>query len=157
MISSGSSASAIAMITRWRMPPDSSCGYARTRCLSMHISSSRSPACANACFFEIRSCACIMSTNWSPTRVTGLSAFIADWKTIETFCQRNVRSSSRDRVTRSSPRKRMLPPVTRAVGGKICIIAFATVLFPQPDSPARPTISPAPIARSTPLTTRVEP
>ena len=30
-ISSGSSASAIAITTRWRMPPDSSCGYARTR------------------------------------------------------------------------------------------------------------------------------
>ncbi len=51
----------------------------------------------------------------------------------------------------------MLPPVTRAVAGRICIIAFATVLFPHPDSPARPTISPAPIERSTPLTTRTEP
>ena len=38
--------------------------------------------------FEMRSCACIMSTNWSPTRITGLSAFIALWKTIETLRQR---------------------------------------------------------------------
>ena len=44
MMSSGLSASAIAMMTRWRMPPDSSCGYARTRRLSMPTSSSSSPA-----------------------------------------------------------------------------------------------------------------
>jgi hypothetical protein len=29
-----------------------------------------------------------MSTNWSPTRMTGLSAHIALWNTIETLRQR---------------------------------------------------------------------
>ena len=90
----------------------------------------------------IRSCARIMSTNWSPTRMTGLSAFIALWNTIETLRQRKRRSSSSLLPTRSSPRKRMLPPATCAGGRRICITAFATVVLPQPDSPARPTISP---------------
>ena len=76
------------MITRWRMPPDSSCGYARSRRRSMPTSSSSSPARASASRFETRSCARIMSTNWSPTRMTGLRAFIALWKTIETLRQR---------------------------------------------------------------------
>ena len=71
--------------------------------------------------FEIRSCACIMSTNWSPTRITGLSAFIALWKTIETLRQRNLRSSSALWPTRSSPRKRTLPPTMCAGGRRICI------------------------------------
>ena len=75
----------------------------------MPTSSSRSPAAASASRFEIRSCACIMSTNWSPTRITGLSEFIALWKTIETLRQRNLRSSFGAQPARSSPRKRMLP------------------------------------------------
>ena len=57
-----------------------------------------------------RSCALNMSTNWSPTRMTGLSTFIALWKTSETWRQRTRRSSSRLMATRSSPRKRMRPP-----------------------------------------------
>ena len=54
----------------------------------MPTTSSSSPARASAVRFETRSCARIMSTNWSPTRITGLSAFIALWKTIETLRQR---------------------------------------------------------------------
>ena len=44
MTTSGSSASAIAMATRWRMPPDSSCGKLRTRPGSMSTISSSSRA-----------------------------------------------------------------------------------------------------------------
>ena len=130
------------------MPPDSSCGYERARSGSMPTIRSSSPARASARRFEIRSCACIMSTNWSPTRMTGLSAFIALWKTIETLRQRKRRSCSRLRPTRSSPWKRICPLVTCAGSRRICMIAFPVVVLPQPDSPARPTISPAWMARS---------
>ena len=58
----------------------------------------------------MRSCACIMSTNCAPTRITGLRAFIALWKTIETLRQRNRRSSSLLLSVSSSPRNRTLPP-----------------------------------------------
>ena len=47
----GVSASAIAMITRWRMPPESSCGYARMRDGSMPTISSSTPARASDSFF----------------------------------------------------------------------------------------------------------
>jgi hypothetical protein len=98
-----------------------------------------------------------MSTNWSPTRMTGLSAFIALWNTIDTLRQRYLRSCSVLLPTRSSPSKRMLPPTMRAGGRRICMIAFATVLLPQPDSPASPRISPVPIVRSMPSTARTRP
>ena len=65
------------MITRWRMPPESSCGYERMRDGSIPTISSSAPARTSDRFLEMRSCARIMSTNWSPTRSTGLSAFIA--------------------------------------------------------------------------------
>ena len=70
----------------------------------------------------MRSCALNMSTNWSPTRITGLSTFIALWKTSETWRQRKRRSSSRLIATRSSPRKRIRPPETWAGGLRICRI-----------------------------------
>ncbi len=91
-ISSGSSASAIAITTRWRMPPESSCGYERTRPRSIPTISSRSPARASASARRMRSWAWNMSTNWSPTRITGFSTFIALWKTSETCRQRTRRS-----------------------------------------------------------------
>ena len=153
-MSSGRSASAIAMITRWRIPPESSCGYARARRRSMPTSSSSSPARTSARRRSMRSCARIASTNWSPTRMTGLSAFIALCNTIDTLRQRKRRSSSALFSSRFSPWKRMLPPVIRAGGRRICMTEFAIVLLPQPDSPARPTVSPSRIARSTPSTAR---
>ena len=77
------------MITRWRMPPESSCGYARD---APPVDADELEQLAGArerlALRSIFSCACIMSTNWSPTRITGLSAFIALWKTIETLRQR---------------------------------------------------------------------
>src|SRR5258706_13867846 len=48
----------------------------------------------------------------------------------------------------------MLPPATYAGGRRICMTAFATVVLPQPDSPASPTTSPARIVRSMPSTAR---
>ena len=120
----------------------------------MPTCSSRSPARVSASLPETFSCACIMSTNWSPTRVTGLSEFIALWKTIEMWRQRNRRSSSLLLPIRSSPRKITRPLAITAGGRRICIAAFATVLLPQPDSPARPTISPASIFRLSPATAR---
>ena len=60
----------------------------------MPTRSSSSPARTSARRLSMRSCARSVSTNWSPTRISGLSEFIAPWKTIETFRQRNRRSSS---------------------------------------------------------------
>src|SRR5437667_389691 len=48
----------------------------------------------------------------------------------------------------------MLPPTIRAGGRRSCSTAFATVVLPQPDSPASPTVSPSWIVRSTPSAAR---
>ena len=68
------------------------------------------------------SCARIASTNWSPTRITGLSAFIALWQTRSTRCASGSAAAPRRSCRRrSSPSKRMLPPAIRAGGRRICI------------------------------------
>ena len=154
MISSGLSERAIAMITRWRMPPESSCGYDLRRRSSMPTCSRSSPARVRARRLLILSCARMVSTNWSPTRISGLSAFIALWKTIDTLRQRYLRSSSAFLPISSSPRNRTLPPTIRPGGFTICRMAFATVVLPQPDSPARPRTSPSLISRSMPSIAR---
>ncbi len=45
---SGSVESAIAIITRWRMPPDSWCGYSRARRLASGIPTTRSISTARS-------------------------------------------------------------------------------------------------------------
>ena len=52
MTTAGSQARAIAIIARWRMPPDSSCGYAFARAFGMPTSSSSSPARFAAAAFD---------------------------------------------------------------------------------------------------------
>ena len=48
---------------------------------------------ASICFWSMPgSCSRIASPIWSETRITGSSAFIAPWKTIETVFQRRSRS-----------------------------------------------------------------
>ena len=101
--------------------------------------SSSSPARSRASLRADRaSCARITSTIWSPTVITGLSAFIALWKTIETSRQRNCSSSASLIARTSLPRKRTSPPVMTAGGWSRRRIAWATVDLPLPDSPARP-------------------
>ena len=126
----------------------------------MRTSSSSSAARARACLFDRRSWVVKMSTIWSPTVMTGLREFIADWKTIATSRHRSARSSSASRARMSRPRNRMDPPVITAGGRSSRMIALATVLLPQPDSPASPKISPRPIwklTRSTARTVRYSP
>ena len=78
--------------------------------------------------FEMCSCARIMSTNWSPTRITGLSAFIALWKTIETFRQRiaaQLLGLAPDEVVAA---EEDAAADDRAAGGRrICMTVFAIV------------------------------
>ena len=66
---SGFSASAIAIIARWRIPPENSWGYcfARRSGCAIRTRSSISTARPNASFFETSSCVVITSAIWSPT------------------------------------------------------------------------------------------
>ena len=68
MSNSGSGASMMAIITRWPMPPDNSCGYSdATRAGSrMRTWASRSMAAARACFRLPPLWARHASATWSP-------------------------------------------------------------------------------------------
>ena len=71
-------------MARWRMPPDSSCGYWRSRRSGDGIAtlSSRSRARARAAARETPSWRTIASAIWSPTVKTGSSAVAGSWNTI---------------------------------------------------------------------------
>ena len=143
MMIAGSQASAIAIIARWRMPPDSSCGYAFARALGIPTSSRSSPARLAAAAFERSRRSIIGSAIWSPTRWTGLRAFIAPWKMIEISRQRYRWRAFSDRVCRSIPNSRTLPATTSALDGRSRRSESAVVVLPQPDSPAIPRASPS--------------
>ena len=87
------------------------------------------------------------SAIWSDTRMTGSSAFVAPWKTIDTVRQR------RSRMPRSVRRwmcmipreeRRSISPVVRSQAARQQAHQRerAVVVLPQPDSPARPSASP---------------
>ncbi len=129
MTISGSRASAIAIMTRCRMPPDSSCGKPWIRAGSIPTMSSSSRARARRAPGSVCGrCAAKMSSNWRARLVTGLSAFIALWNTIAMVFQRNWRSSSPSRASTltgapSAGEKVIEPLVWRAGGLSIRVSA----------------------------------
>ena len=109
----GLQASAIAIITRWRMPPEAGADSCATR--------SRDAGCRPAAAARSRarapaprrrlSCSRIASMIWSPTVKTGFSEVIGSWKIIEISLPRICRISRGDRpVSSPRPASRMLPP-----------------------------------------------
>ena len=141
--SSGRSASAIAMTTRWRMPPESSCGYARSGRLSMPTRSSRSPARASASRFEI---ALVRAHHVDELvadahhRVERVHRALEDHRDVSPTEPAKLFAAKRRRRPRR--RRGCRPLVTCAGERSTCITALPSVLLPQPDSPARPMISP---------------
>ena len=82
------------MITRWRIPPESSCGYARTR---RAVDADELEQVAGAVERVALRDALVRLHHVDELRADAhhrVEAFIALWKTIETFRQRNCRSSS---------------------------------------------------------------
>ena len=97
--------SAMAIITRWRMPPESWCGYSLTRrsafgmCTTFSISTVLSMASRR----PRPSCRRSASAICSPQVKTGLSEVMGSWKTIEISLPRIFRSLFAGMVTRSRP------------------------------------------------------
>ena len=86
MSSSGLVDSAMAIITRWRMPPDSWCGYSSARRLASGMPTwrehlDRAVPCASRRATFVWSWTA--SAIWSPQVKTGLSDVIGSWKIIE--------------------------------------------------------------------------
>ena len=155
MSSTGSRISAIAIMMRWRCPPDSWCGnesYMRAgsgRCTCSIIARMRALRSAGA------SCVCSASTSsiCTPQRMTGFSAVIGSWKIMPMRVQRNSRSRASDTFTKSSPCRAMRLPVrTGRLFGSRPMVEKAMTDLPEPDSPTRQTISPGATDSVTPVT-----
>ena len=109
--SAGLQDSAIAIMTRWRMPPDNWCGYSRMRRRGsgMPRRISVSTASSKAWRPERPWCSVIASMIWLPTVNTGLSEVIGSWKIIAMSLPRMARISASD----SRARSRIVPSLVR--------------------------------------------
>ena len=118
--SRGRRATAIAIITRWRMPPESWCGYEwSTRCGSPIPSSRRRSATreASAASRANRVCPAAASATCSPAVSSGLRYVIGSWKTYPTAFPQSARNALASSVARSTPSNTMLPSPLRPGGG----------------------------------------
>src|SRR6266849_6540373 len=133
----GLQARAIAIITRWRMPPENSWGKSRRRSRLIPTSSRSSPTRFIASSSSTFSWRMIGSAICRPMLRTGLSEFIAPWKMIEMSFHRIRWIDSSDSLTRFRPLNRISPLTILPLYGSRRMTASAVVVLPQPLSPAR--------------------
>ncbi|MDT4833012.1 hypothetical protein FQZ97_665960 [compost metagenome] len=142
--------SAIAIITRWRMPPESWCGKRSStlRASGMRTSSSMRSASARAAELLLPWWMRMASAIWSPAVNTGFSEVIGSWKIIAMSAPRMPRIVLSRACARSSTsplrrRKAMLPPRMRPPPCSTSRISASEVTdLPDPDSPTTASVSP---------------
>ena len=151
----GSRISAMAIMTRWRWPPDSWCGKARYIAPGSGRPTSPIAATTRARRWAADRPVWISSISpiWSPTRATGLSAVIGSWKIIAIFSPRRRRMRRSLCASRSTP-STWMAPATGVRARRSCrpMTVKAVTDLPDPDSPTTQTISPALTVRSMPST-----
>jgi hypothetical protein len=126
----GRRASAMAIMTRWRRPPDSSCGNCSNRRAGSGTLTSARSSRASAREAHI-------SMSWAPIRLVGFREVIGSWKTAPA-CERLASLlRSGDAATMSVP-ARLAHPLTAASAGSKPSAASPRTLLPDPDSPTRP-------------------
>ena len=150
----GEHATAMAIITRCLIPPESWCGYSSTRLAGagMRTRSSSSTALAWAARRLMPSCCWSTSRICRPTVKAGLRLVMGSWKTTLTCLPRTDRSCFGLIVSSSVPSSRMLPWTRADVLGSSPGIDIAVTVLPQPDSPTTARISPAARSKDTPFT-----
>ena len=135
------------IMARWRIPPENSNGYCLARSAG-RVTSTRwrmSTASAAAAFLEIDlSRRRTASAIWSPMRIDGFRLVIGFWKIIATSWAVWIASGAT-----SLPHTSTVPALRRVPTGRSEEIVEAVRLLPDPDSPASPTISPAPTVKLT--------
>ena len=156
---SGSTASAAAIITRCFCPPESWKGYCSKRASGsgMPTALSNSIAFARAAWPEIPRCLCITSTICRPTVSTGLSAVEGSWKIIATRRPRTARMAASGSASRSTPPSVTRPPIMRPASGNSRVRDSAVIDLPQPDSPTSAKHSPGASSKLRPSTARSGP
>ncbi len=155
----GRHASAMAIIARCCIPPESWWGYSPMRWAGsgMRALSSMSSAMRRAWRRETSRCCRTASTIWLPMVKTGLSAVIGSWNIIEMRSPRKRRMRPAGRRNRSCPSNSTRPASTRPGGGTSRITDSAVTLLPQPLSPTRQKVSPRRTSIDTPSTARATP
>ncbi len=117
----GSHEIAIAPTMRCRMPPESWCGYSRTRVSgdAMRTAFKSSVARFHALRRGAPSWTRIGSATWSPTVKSGFSDIIGSCRIIAIRLPRIRRISPSGFLTRSEPSKNISPETMRAAGGSM--------------------------------------
>ncbi len=146
MMSEGSSAIAMAIMMRWRIPPENWCGKSptRSRAAGMRTRSMSSMALARASPRDIPRCTTNISPSCCPTLSTGFSEESASWKIMAISWPRIRRRSSALSFSRSRSLKRISPPLIRPGGmSRMPMTAWAVTDLPEPDSPRTARVSPS--------------
>ena len=159
MSRSGSHARAMAIMIRWAMPPESSCGYERSRRSGsgMPTSCSSSSARFRASFRRMPRWISSVSPICRPTSQTGFNDDVGCWKIMASCWPRIERIWSARSLSRSRPSNVTVPASIRPGGGTRRMIDSEVTLLPQPDSPTRPMISPRSTLNEMPSTARTTP
>src|SRR5919205_274803 len=118
----------------------------------MPTRSRSSAARAVAALRLIPKCVSSGSRSWRPIVSTGFRLVIGSWKIIAICRPRTRRRARWLKPRRSRPSKRAVPERTRPARGRRPSSASAVTLFPQPDSPTMPSVSPGPISKEIPFT-----
>ena len=145
MIRLGSLAIAMAIITRWRMPPENSWGNEVSRRSGAGMPTTLISSAARtfaACSLSALSCSRRPSEIWWPTEYTGVSADSGSWKIIAISLPRRRESSRSSWLSNDCPRSRT-SPVISALRGSSPITAIEETDLPDPDSPTIPRNSPS--------------
>ena len=118
MSRSGSPAKAMAIITRWAMPPDSWCGYSLTRRAGSEIPTRSSSSTARRRRAARSMAAPDLSACpiWRPTDITGSSDARGCWKIMATLAPRTEFSTRSGAPASSMPSKRTDPSTIRPGG-----------------------------------------
>ncbi len=155
----GPHAIAMAIMMRWRMPPDISCGYCcnrrpgagmRTSCISRS-------AVAHAAFFGMSRWRRSGSAICAPIFISGFSDVIGSWKIIAISLPHTSRIAARESPPISLPSNRTLPERMVPRGGSKPMIERDRMVLPEPLSPTIPSALPRSSFKETPSTARTTP
>ena len=149
----------MAIVTRWRIPPDNWCGYSRMRRAGAGMPTwrRRSSARARATFFEAVPCTTIGSMIWSPIRRTGFSALRGFCDTMPTRVPRVRRIATSSARNMSTPATSTVPERVTSARANAPTIERRIIVLPEPDSPTTPSASPGATSSDTPSTACTSP
>src|SRR5918994_7194515 len=150
----------MAIMTRWRMPPENWCGYSLTLLsgLAMPTSFKTWMVFSWASLLERFWWMRMASRIWLPTVKTGFRLVMGSWKIMAMSLPLISCIRLSEVFSRSWSSKRISPSGYSAGGlGLSCMIERAVTLLPLPDSPTIPIVSPASSENETPSTALTTP